>query len=84
MNGSAYYSLAEMAQLLGKSANVLYRRLTEKPKRYVLKFSVKVGNEWKFNKKLVDEAIDKNEPIYSRLKGQNDGLDSRIRELFYR
>jgi len=60
------YTVKEISQLTGKSEHLIYRRLTEKPKRYHVRFSRKEGESWVFDKKLVDDAIAHGESIIIR------------------
>jgi len=60
------YTVREISELTGKSENLIYRRLTEKPKKYLVRFARKEGERWVFNKKLVDEAIANGESIIVR------------------
>jgi hypothetical protein len=57
------YSLNELAPLVCKSANLIYRRLTEKPPRYRVRFARREGGRWVWDRKQVDEAIAKGESI---------------------
>jgi hypothetical protein len=68
MSDKKCYSIHEMALLLGKSDNLIYRRLTEKPQKYVVRYARKEGDRWVFDKSLVDDAIRKSESIIRRIK----------------
>ena len=57
------YTVGELANLVGKSANLIYRRLTEKEPRYVVRFARREGDRWVFDKNQVDSAIQKGESI---------------------
>ena len=63
---SSVYTLKQFAMLVGKSKNLLHRRLTEKPKRYAVRFARKEGYRWVFDRKLVDSAIANGESIVVR------------------
>lgn len=60
------YTVADVAGLVGKSTNLLYRRLTEKPQRYTAKFARKEGERWVFDRGLVDSAIARGESLITR------------------
>lgn len=52
------YTIREVAQLVGKSENLIYRRLTEKSSKYTVQFARKEGDRWVFHKEFVDKAIE--------------------------
>lgn len=54
---SKIYTLHEFALLTGKSQNLIYRRLTEKPTRFTIRFARKEGGRWVFDRKSVDDAV---------------------------
>jgi len=83
-NESVYYSLREFAKIIGKSPNLLHRRLTEKPKRYEISCAIKVGGEWRFSRSLVDQAVETNEPLYVKLNGNIPLDDEKLRRLLYK
>jgi hypothetical protein len=62
------YTVKEMSQIVGRSPNLIYRRLTEDPKRYIVRFAHKEGGGWVFDKVQVDEAIKNGESIITREK----------------
>jgi hypothetical protein len=64
--GNKIYSVRQIAQLTGKSANLIYRRLTERPKRYIVRHARKEGERWVFDRTLVDEAITRGESIIAK------------------
>jgi hypothetical protein len=64
--GTQAYSLKEFAALTGKSCNLIYRRLTEKPQRYYVRFSRREGERWVFDRKSVDTAIAAGESLIVR------------------
>jgi hypothetical protein len=57
------YNINDVARLTGKSENLIYRRLTESPKKYVVRFARKEGKSWVFNRELVDNAVRAGESI---------------------
>lgn len=57
------YRIKQIAEITGKSENLIYRRLTERPKRYIVRFGRKEGAHWVFDRKKVDEAISRDESI---------------------
>ena len=57
------YSVKDIGNLTGKSDNLIYRRLTETPRKYTVRFARKEGKTWVFNRILVDEAIQRGESI---------------------
>jgi hypothetical protein len=57
------YTISEVAAIIGKSENLIYRRLTEKNSKYTVRFVRKEGDRWVFNRKMVDDAISKSESI---------------------
>lgn len=63
MDNMHAYSLNEIALLVRKSANLIYRRLTEKPPRYRVRFARREGGRWVWDRKLVDAAIARGESI---------------------
>ncbi|OGJ86575.1 MAG: hypothetical protein A2487_13550 [Candidatus Raymondbacteria bacterium RifOxyC12_full_50_8] len=60
------YTIREMAQIVGKSENLIYRRLTEKNSKYLIRFARKEGDRWVFQREAVDKAIEKGESIISK------------------
>jgi len=60
------YSLSEFAALTGKSCNLIYRRLTEKPQRYAVRFARREGERWVFDRRSVDAAITAGESLIIR------------------
>ena len=65
------YSIKQFAELVGKSRHLIYRRLTEKPRKYVVRFARKEGETWVFSRELVDKAIQCNESLITRAKKHN-------------
>jgi hypothetical protein len=63
LKNSQNYNIQEISEFTGKSVNLIYRRLTENPRRYEIRFARKEGERWMFYKKFIDEAIAKNEPL---------------------
>jgi hypothetical protein len=63
------YSIKEIAALTGKSCNLIYRRLTEKQKRYTVRFARREGDRWVFDKESVDSAIAAGESIIVKRSG---------------
>jgi hypothetical protein len=61
------YTIQQVAAMLGKSENLLYRRLTEKLKRYEIRYVRKEGGRWVFDKQKVDQAIANGESIIVRI-----------------
>ena len=61
------YTLKEFALRVGKSANLIYRRLTEEPPRYRIRFARREGGRWVFDRQQVDAAIAKNESLIVRM-----------------
>jgi len=57
------YDIKNIAGLTGKSKNLVYRRLTERPRRYTVRFARKEGARWVFDRKKVDEAISRDESL---------------------
>jgi hypothetical protein len=60
------YSIKEYAALTGKSCNLIYRRLTEKPNRFIVRFARREGERWVFDRKCVDAAIAAGESLIVR------------------
>jgi hypothetical protein len=57
------YTLKELATLVGKSSNLIHRRLTENPRRYVVRYARREGGRWIWDREKVDHAIDRGEAI---------------------
>src|SRR5271157_246359 len=68
------YSFSEFAALTGKSCNLIYRRLTEKPQRYAVRFARKEGERWVFDRQRVDAAIAADESLIIR-KNSLEAID---------
>jgi hypothetical protein len=60
------YDLKTVALLTRKSANLIYRRLTEKPQRYCVRFARREGGRWVWDRQKVDTAIEANESLIVR------------------
>jgi hypothetical protein len=60
------YTVKQLSNLVGKSRNLIYRRLTEKPRKYIVKFARKEGETWVFDRQKVDNAIQMNESLIIR------------------
>jgi predicted DNA-binding transcriptional regulator AlpA len=54
---SKTYTLKEFANLTGKSQALIYRRLSEQPTRFIIRFARKEGDRWVFDRKSVDNVI---------------------------
>ncbi len=61
------YTLNEFALKTGKSSALVYRRLTEKPMRYKVRFARKEGDRWIFDRQSVDDAIAAGESLIVRV-----------------
>ena len=57
------YDVQELSLITGKSANLIYRRLTEKDSKYRVKYARKEGDRWVFDKDQIDKAIQNGESI---------------------
>lgn len=68
------YSLKDFAALTGKSPNLIYRRLTEKPQRYTVRFARREGERWVFDRKNVDAAVAANQSLIVR-KNRSTAVD---------
>lgn len=66
------YNLKEFATLTGKSQALIYRRLTEQPPRFTVRFARKEGARWVFNQKCVDDAIAAGESLIVHQKNSID------------
>jgi hypothetical protein len=72
----ATYTVKDIALLTNKSENLIYRRLTETPRKYQIRFARREGERWVFNKAQVDQAIASGQSII--IKSPCDsGLDKR-------
>jgi hypothetical protein len=69
------YSISDIARLTGKSCNLLYRRLTEDPKKYVIRFARREGERWVFDRKSVDAALAEGLSLIVRV-GSPEVIDS--------
>lgn len=56
-NQQQSYTLKDISKITGKSCNLIYRRLTETPTKYLVRFARREGERWVFDKKIVDDAI---------------------------
>lgn len=65
---TGFYTVKEMAQLLKKSENLIYRRLTELPRRYYIKGAHKEGNTWRFNRKKIDQSIEEGGSVLCKIE----------------
>lgn len=62
------YTVKGFAALVGKSPNLLYRRLTEQPPRYRIRFARREGGRWVWDRQQVDAAIARNESLIVRIE----------------
>ena len=76
------YMLNEFASLVGKSANLCYRRLTEQPPRYRIRFARREGGRWVFDRQQVDAAIARNESLIVRIAEFVEVTDEAAIRLF--
>jgi len=65
------YSLKEVAALTGKSSNLIYRRLSENPRRYFVRFARREGERWVFDRASVDAAIAAGESLIVKTTSAN-------------
>jgi len=75
-----FYSLNDLARIIGKSPALLYRRLTEKSPQYVIKFARKQGASWLFSKEAVDAAIAKGENLILKVKTIPESCPTETKE----
>ena len=68
------YTTKQFSELVGKSRHLIYRRLTEKPRKYVIRFARKEGETWVFDRQKVDDAIQNDESLIIRV-GKNKSVD---------
>jgi len=61
-----FYSLNDLARIIGKSPALLYRRLTETPQKYLVRFAHQEGRSWLFPKDEIDDAVAAGESILIR------------------
>ncbi len=62
------YTISEVAAIIGKSENLIYRKLTEKNSKYTVRFVRKEGDRWVFNRKMVDDAVGNGESVVVKKK----------------
>lgn len=77
-----FYSVKELAGILGCSTDLIYRRLSEKPKRFLVKGATKCGS-WKFSKHVIDSCIENGEPIIQRVDIITDDNIQTVRQYVY-
>jgi hypothetical protein len=82
-NNMHTYDLKGFALRVRKSSNLIYRRLTEKPPRYCVRFARREGGRWVWDRQKVDAAIEANESLIVRLDRANVLTDEAALKYLY-
>lgn len=76
------YTIKEFADRVGKSPNLIYRRLTERPRRYIVRFARKEGERWVFDANKVEAAIEEQESLITKTKPEELVDEDTARSYF--